>query len=322
MEKRIWISWEKHRRSVELANRLKCELFIVEYCSFFRYPLSILKTISILIKEKPDILFVQNPSMLLAFIGCLYRCKKNKRTIVDRHSNFLFNKERYSWLYRVIFKTISILTIRYADITIITNSFLAALITKHGGNGFILPDRIPLLSPSQVLTLTGKKNILLISSFGSDEPIQLAIDAMRSLIDENIYLYVTGDYKKLDHEVIKSAPANVSFTGFLPEQEYIDMLYSVDVIMVLTNIDHCMLCGCYEAISARKPLITSNKKVLIEYFTGAYFVNNTVQDIAEGIKSTIAKINYYKENSIILKKELSSQWEEQFNKFEKTLSTL
>lgn len=71
MNKRIWISWEKQRRSIELSKRLGCKLYIIEKSGLFRYPYSIFKTILILIKERPDLFFVQNPSMFLATLACI-----------------------------------------------------------------------------------------------------------------------------------------------------------------------------------------------------------------------------------------------------------
>ena len=64
-KKRLWLAWERQRRTLELAKHFKCKLFALEYQGIKRIPLSILKTISIIISEKPDVLFVQNPSMIL-----------------------------------------------------------------------------------------------------------------------------------------------------------------------------------------------------------------------------------------------------------------
>ena len=65
------------------------------------------------------------------------------------------------------------------------------------------------------------------------------------------------------------------------------MLFSVDAVMVLSTAIHTMLCGCYEALGAEKPLITSNQIVLREYFSGAVFVENTTIGISNGIKEIL-----------------------------------
>ena len=106
-QKRVWFTWERQRRSIELAKTFRCKLFIIEYNGFKRYPLSILKTICILKKTKPDILFVQNPSMILATLACIYKLIYNTTVIVDRHSTFLLSERNKNRKYApgiIIFK--------------------------------------------------------------------------------------------------------------------------------------------------------------------------------------------------------------------------
>ena len=70
LKKRIWISWETQRRSIELAKKINCELYIIEAKGVMRYPISIFKTLLIIFKTKSDVLFVQNPTMILATVAC------------------------------------------------------------------------------------------------------------------------------------------------------------------------------------------------------------------------------------------------------------
>jgi glycosyltransferase involved in cell wall biosynthesis len=277
-----------------------------------RYPKSIYKTLSIIHEQKPDVLFVQNPSMILATLACLCKFFWKYYLVVDRHTTFLLNKEYKNTPRLIIFKIFNRLTIRFADMTIVTNGFLADIVKNLKGNPFILPDMIPDLKGSKIKGLKGKRNILLISSFSIDEPIQEVLSAMALLKNDDVYLYITGNYNKLDAEMLHSAPQNVIFTGFLDEHEFINMLFTVDAIMVLTTADSCMLCGCYEAVSAGKPLITSDKEVLRSYFTEAVFVDNTAMGIQNGILKTVGEIDYYEKQIHDLKKRLVNQWEKRY----------
>jgi len=288
----------------------------------FRYLISILQTLLIIFKTKPDIIFVQNPSMILATVVCLCKIFIKFFLVVDRHTTFLLNKKELSLLKVFIFKLLHSFTIKYADITIVTNSFLADLVTELKGNPYVLPDMIPDLSSTQKKNLKGRFNILLISSFGSDEPISEVLDAIRSVNINNVIIYITGNTNKLDKTIVQTAPPNVIFTGFLEEQDYINMLFSVDAIMVLTTSDACMLCGCYEAISACKPLITSNKDVLREYFTEAVFVDNTSSGISGGIKKVIENRAYYQDRIKELKEKIIPEWEKQYDNLEKKIIEL
>ena len=140
-------------------------------------------------------------------------------------------------------------------------------------------------------------------------------------MQDDIYLYITGNYKKIDETIRKTVPLNVIFTGYLAEQEFIDMLFSVDAVMVLTTADHCMLCGCYEAVSAEKPLITSDKKVLKDYFKGAIFVENTPDCIAAGLRQVIDQLEFYRKNMLKLKHGKLIEWENNFISLEKEISS-
>ena len=76
---RVWITWEKHRRSTELSKVFDAELIcFTALPSFlnvriFRYFINIVKTSKCLIEKKPKIIFVQNPSIILALFAALLK---------------------------------------------------------------------------------------------------------------------------------------------------------------------------------------------------------------------------------------------------------
>lgn len=318
MQKRVWVTWEWQRRSIELAKKLGCELFIIEFKGILRYPKSLFKTVNLLVKTKPDILFVQNPSMILGAFACIYRLFKETPIVIDRHTTFPLDRRGKSLFYIFIFELLHRFTLKYADLTIVTNDFLAKLVQRCKGNPFVLPDKIPDINPTQKIHLKGKRNILLISSFNWDEPIGAVLEAMRH-IEESIHLYISGNYNKLNSSIISSVPSNVSFTGFLEDQEFTNMVFSVDIVMVLTTLDHCMLCGCYEAVAAGKPLITSEKDVLQDYFKGAIFVDNSSADIAYKIHVAIKSADVLEGKMGQLKETLETRWEAKYTQLETQL---
>lgn len=311
MNKRVWISWEKQRRSIELAHHFGCDLFIFEYAGILRYPKSIWHTLLVLRREKPKLFFVQNPSMFLATMACIYGKLTSTFIVVDRHTTFLLTIKYRNTPRILLFKMLHHFTLRYADLTIVTNAFLADIVISYAGRAVVLPDKLPLLEPTKEIPLKGEKNILLISSFGADEPIKEVLLAMSSLHMPNTFLYVSGNYNKLGESVCNGAPSNVIFTGFLSDKKFVSLLFSVDIVMVLTTSNCCMLCGCYEAVAAYKPLITSNKKELQSYFVGAEFVDNTSDDICKGIQRVLSNIPEYKKRIADLKIKINCSWAKQ-----------
>ncbi|HEY5997805.1 MAG TPA: glycosyltransferase [bacterium] len=286
----IWITWERQRRSVEMARALGCKLYVFDYSGSFRYVRCIFSTLFACLRDRPKILFVQNPSMVLAVFAACMRPLGRFALVVDRHSSFRVGKQyvcardRNRVLRRLV-EACNSYSIRRADITIVTNAFLADVVKRYGGVPFILPDKLPDIecaNPFQVAVREGAR-VLLVSSFGRDEPVEEAVEAMRMLLNEDVVMHVSGNCRKLRDSVLRGAPSNVVFTGFMAEDEYLATLCASDAVIALTTSDHTMLCGCYEAVAAGKPLITSDKKVLVDYFSGARFVSNEADSIREAI---------------------------------------
>ncbi len=323
----VWIAWETQRRSVELARELNCELFIFDYSGWFRYPKCCIQTLLVCFRQRPNILFVQNPSMILAVFACFLKFFFNFKLVVDRHSSFRVGKH-YTiasdthFFFRFLDKFFNQVSVGQADLTIITNSFLAEIVEGFGGRPFILPDKLPELKATSKIKLKSRQNILLISSFDLDEPFEEIFQAMILLRNQDVTLYVTGNYKKMSSSLYLDKPDNVIFTGFLSEEGFVNMLFSADVVMALTTSDHTMLCSCYEAVSACKPLITSEKEVLRQYFAGARFVENTASEIRIGIEDVLEHRKQYIEDIAMLKKDIAQSWKVNFDQLVDRLGSI
>ena len=231
--------------------------------------MSIIKSVKILSPLNPDIIFVQNPSMILALFGCIYKKICKKYLIVDRHSNFMITKKYWNPFYKIMFKSLNGLTIKNADLTIVTNSFIANLVKNKGGNALILQDKIPQMQKTKNIKIKGKIKVLFIASHHQDEPLADAIKAINYLNDTDIYLYVTGDYKKVN-KIRLDAPKNVVFTGFIDDKKFINLFYAVDIILVLTKNENFLLCGCYSSYCSRKTI--NNFKY--EDFKGIFYISS------------------------------------------------
>jgi len=324
--KKIWISWENHRRTRELSKAFGAKLYVFSSCRYkiLRYILASFYTLRVLIKEKPQILFVQNPSLVLAaFVSGLKKLRLfDYILIVDRHTNFRLGKKPSLHLKSLLFYPLSNLSLRVADLTIVTNDFLKNLVEKKGGNGFVLPDKIPSLKKKNKLILEGKWNIVYICTFAPDEPY-LEVFKAAKIISNDIFIYVTGDYSKLAPNILTKLPQNLVLTGYLSEQQFVDILFEADVIMDLTTAEWCLVCGGHEALAAEKPFITSNKKVLTAYFyKGAIFTENNAEVIAKAIEKALFLKNKLKDEVKELKKEKMEEWYKKFNVLRSILKEL
>lgn len=303
--KKIWVTWESQRRNISLSNELGIKLFQfdVRLNPVFRYAVSLYKTIVVFIKEKPSVIFVQNPSLILAFLAVHYGKILNIPIVVDAHNAGLspFDGQK-KWA-----NIIALDIIKNATVTIVTNENLKGYVERLGGRALVFPDPIPEFSHSTVgKKLNGKINILFICTYASDEPYLEVIKAARELGKE-VFIYITGKSKGKEKEFNHLLSENVILTGFISEHDYVQMLHSVDIIIDLTTREDCLVCGAYEAIAAEKPMILSDTKALRGYFyKGALYVDNTSKDL-------VIKINEAISSLVRLKKEVTALKTEKIN---------
>ena len=318
---RMWIVWEQQRRSEELARKLGCSLHVLDIKGLRRYPVSTARTVALLVRHRPRHLFVQNPSMVLAALACSYGMLTGNVVVVDRHTTFLLNKPKRLSVRRTVFLALHRFTLRTASLTIVTNDYLANLVRQEGGRPIVLADPLPSLSPTAAPPLQGQRNVLVISSFGEDEPIAEVLEACRQLGVPDVRVFISGNPRKGTADWPARAPSNVTFTGFIPGQDFVNLLFEADAVVVLTKADHTMLCGCYEAVAAGKPLITSDKEELRQYFRGAEFVEAEADSIRSGLRRVLDDLSTYKARTLAMQDEISRSWTRAFAALEATLVT-
>lgn len=317
MRRAIWISWEEHRRTTELCSALGIPLYTFTFRGKkpLRYIVLSLRTVRKLMAERPDLLFVQNPSLALSLLGTAYKSIFGKKLIVDAHTSGVFPFDgKYAslnFICRYIHKK--------ADLTIVTTNYLKNAVEKNKGRGFVLQDRLPNISPRKSIKLKGDRNILYICSFSWDEPYKEVIEAAAKMGKE-VCVYITGDFRKSSGIFPERLPENVILTGFLPEEEYLSLLSSADVLIDLTTREHCLLCGAYEAVALGKPFIISKTNALMEYFSkGCIYAENTVEGIAEAILTALSRQEALQGEVKEFRGTLQASWEEKFAHFKKNV---
>ncbi|MFT5548316.1 MAG: hypothetical protein ACI9CO_000230 [Candidatus Azotimanducaceae bacterium] len=312
MTKRIWITWENQRRNRTLSQALSATLFELDYNhlpKFSRYIKSIFRTISIIHAEKPHVLFVQNPSIVLTTLALIISKYSKFSLVVDAHNGGINPLEGKSLLLRIWADNI----LKHSPITIVSNGMLKKKIqNKMNTSNYIavLPDPIPTIpKPNNSLSLSGEKNVLFICTWAGDEPYFEVIKAAEQ-INNNITIYITGNHKKAPNIEQGNVPKNVQLTGFISNAEFDQLLWDVDIIMDLTTREDCLVCGAYEAIAVEKPLILSNMKALKTHFPNMEYTENTAADIARSIDFATKNASRLATNSKELKTNLTKKWQD------------
>ncbi len=154
---------------------------------------------------------------------------------------------------------------RRAIVTIVTNSYLERIVLEWGAPAFVMIDPpIHCLSFEDADIHLDSFNVMVVSSVSYDEPIDNILQTARSLPD--VHFHVTGKYHERRPEVVAHAPENVTFLGFLPDDQYYGLMKEIQVVMCLTTENHTLQSGANEALWLGKPIITSDWPLLQKNF--------------------------------------------------------
>ena len=304
----VWITWEDHRRTRGLCDYFQLELRVLSTraSGLRRYLELIPRTFRTLRTERPHVLIVQSPSLVLALVCLLWRGFMGYKLVVDAHNEgvepFINPSAPIRWLTNLV--------LRHADLTIVTNRALADIVVARGGRAVVLPDRVT--DPPQLPAPTGAAepgfNIAVIATFARDEPIENILAAAAQL-PADVRFVITGNSSRLPARVRESAPANVSFAGFLSEERYWELLRSAQLVIDLSLIDNCLVCGGYESLSVGTPLLLSNSRAAREHFrTAARFTDNSTASIVAEVTQARLEINSLRANARSVCAQLQQEW--------------
>lgn len=322
----IWISWEQHRRTRSIVAAMNIPMF--EFHShrgrWLRHPYFILRTIGTLLREHPNVLIVQNPSILLTMLAICLRPLLRYRLVVDAHNAGVYACDAAHKKYSAIYPFFH----RHADLTVVTNSQLANIVACNGGRPFELIDPLPNFAsvgehttPDSTTIDHGQlARVTYICTYAADEPFEEVFAAAALLLGE-VEVRVTGNVDAHRHTFSVKPPENIVFTGFLPDADFIKLLRESDCIIDLTTLPDCLVCGGYEAAALGVPLVVSDSPANRQIFTpGAVLASNCAEDLARAVLIVLQRREEVRRDMVLLKNNLSAIWDRQFYQFGRWLA--
>lgn len=280
------VAWAPYsRRSEMFARELGGPLHCVHYLKFqskphapFKYLLQAVKTLRILVRERPAAVHVQNPPNFCALVVHWYCLLFGARFVIEHHSAAFGDEWRH-------LLPLTKFIVRRAKVNIVTSDHWADLIESWGGTPLVMYDPFLDLPEGKPYPMRDGFNIAFLSTFAPDEPVDEVLEAAAQMPQVNVY--ITGAEHKRIEGGYREATDNVVFTGFLDSNgEYLGLLRGADAAMVLTTRDHTLqLAGC-EALAVGTPLITSDFDYLRGLFLGGtVFIPNTAEGIRAGMEA-------------------------------------
>ena len=304
-----WAPPSHSRRSELMARKLGVPLHRIHvlkmrrYLAPLRYAIQAPLTLLMLLRQRPKVVFVQNPPIFAPLFAWMCCALTRAGLIIDSHTDAIQCPRLWGWslpLHRFLS--------RRALTTIVTNEYLRQIVDGWGATSHIIPDVPSEFPAGKPYLVEHPFNVAMVSSFSPDEPLDEVAQVARSLPD--IGFYVTGDPARREKR-LPARPPNVHLTGFLPSDEYYGLLRSVNAIMTLTTEDHTMQRGACEAVWLGQPIIASHWPVLRQSFhKGTIHVDNTVEGIRAGVLEMRARHQQLGDEIGLLQEERRQQWEE------------
>jgi glycosyltransferase involved in cell wall biosynthesis len=314
-QKRVYISWFPFSSPSEsMANHLKAKSYHIYYfkrhqkiLTPLKYILASFKTLSVLYKEHPDIIFVENPPIFAVLIVWLYCVIHKSKYIVDTHSG-AFTVKRW-----VVFLGLYRFLAKRAMMNVLHNEPIEHKMASWGAPTMTLEPAPAESRVDRAYPFRKGFNVVLISTYAGDEPVFEAIEAARRLSGVN--LYITGNLQQAPKSIIEQHPDNVVLTDFLPENDYLALLKGCDVAMCLTKNDNTMQWGALEALEFGRPIIISDWPILKKFFSkGTAYVNNTTKSIMKAVDQIRNNQSLYLRDIRNLRKERRTNWYRRFTK--------
>lgn len=311
--RRTFIVWQRyHRRSELLAQHFGATIHYIS-CGQrgrllqlpLRYLVQTWQTWRVLRKERPDVIFVQNPPIFAVLVTAFYARSSGARYIIDSHTAAFLGR-RWGWSVG-LHRTLS----RRALTTLVHNSSQEKIVEHWECPHSVLAFTPGDYPPGEPYPLSESFNVAVISAFEADEPLEVIFEAAAGLAE--VSFYVTGDPQRLTPRVLQRLvarkPQNVLLTGYLPYERYVGLLRGVGAIMDLVDNGDTLLMGGFEAVSLGVPLLVSDWPLLRNYFSrGAIYVKNTAEDIREGVRQVQRQGGQLQRDILLLQKQLQLEW--------------
>lgn len=310
----VWAPPGYGARSHAFSKWLNAREYYIHYLKFRRpiyapvkYIFQWIKTWLVLVRERPDFIYVTNSPPMAGLCVCVYCMFTHSQYVLDTHPPVLFTR-KWRWS-RPLVRFVA----RRAVVNVIDQERFGLLFESWGARVVILQDP-PETIATNVNASDGNSNSLEISyvgTFSGDEPVDIVIETARQVPDVTFYLL--GKKSRAKQQWLESAPDNAIFTDYLLGDDYWKHLMRSRAIIVLTTHRYSLLGAAQDGLYIDKPLILSDQPVLREYFTkGVVFVPNTAQGIIKGLKNLLEDEERYKREIAELHRERALQWETNF----------
>ena len=273
-----------------------------------RYGVHSVLTAAYLARVRPLAVIVSNPPIFPGLIAYLYGLVARVPVVLDSHpGSFGVKGDRVGALFLPVHRWL----VRRVAATMVTTEVWADTVRAWGGRPIVAHDAPPSWHVVPAKPIGDSPRVLFVGVFGDDEPFPAVIEA--AALTPSIEVRITGDVRKCPAELRAGAPGNVQFVGFLQTEKFRDEVEAADVILSLTTEPTSIMRSAYEAVYARRPLVTTDWPALRATFPYAIHVANGAEAIADGMRRAIAEHEMLRQSAEAALSLQAQRWEQQLN---------
>lgn len=255
---------------------------------------------------RPDEVWLHCPPTFLPHLALLMKpLGGGYRIVADGHSGAW--SKRWDWLPGRIW------AFNHCDVVLAHNAEDRDAAIRDG----VKPEKLVLLEDPPPLRLAparasaaapGAPYVLTPCSFNPDEPIEVLLAAAR--LAPELRFLVTGSRKRAEFNgFTRDVPANVTFTDYLPLDEFERLLVEANVVLGITSMEGIQLSVANEALGVDKALVLSDTRVLRSMFgAAALMAENTPEDLAAKLREALARQGELEARSAALKTRRLAEW--------------
>jgi glycosyltransferase involved in cell wall biosynthesis len=278
-----------------------------------------LRTVALLRRNRPEIIWVQLPQVPLLTAALFYkRCFDPRvRVIADCHNRVL-NRPWNQWpgLRNQL---------NACDVVVVHNGLVVPKVEAMGikrGIVRVLEDPPALISHAVRLADPFPHPwVLFLASFNPDEPIAELYEAAR-LAPEITFVLAGEPMRARRRHELGTRPPNVHLPGYLRGEALDAAIMSTDAILALTKLPDAQLSSAGEAIGAGRPMVLSDTPVARDlYYQGGVFVDAySAASIAKGCRAAVEGSGRLAAESLALRDERHARWRSQAESINKMLA--
>jgi glycosyltransferase involved in cell wall biosynthesis len=261
------------------------------YLAPFRYAILFLRTMLLIAKERPDIIYAQNPSVFCP-LSCLPYCKLwRKKLIIDHHAVWSMKTFSTGLLGRTIRKLEKFVVSR-SNANTTANPLWARELEEMGARHVLtVYDYVSKSTAERDEKIRdryseGKKFIALAPHGGHPlERIESEVEAAHSI--DSVSLLLSGPTSKMKGRLIGiNLGSNVRYIGFLDKDEFEKLKASVDLGLSITDEPYTISHSLLEFAACSVPAISSAQKAVRLLFGESlmYVRSSKPSDIREAME--------------------------------------